>query len=82
MAKFVFQLEGVLKYRHNLERQRQLEVAQILQEKTVLEEELKRLTNEVQTSNREALPITICAGRLDVAFYRRPSALSGGSGDG
>jgi flagellar export protein FliJ len=67
MAKFVFQLEGVLRYRHDIERQRQRDVAVIQGEMAALQNELQRLTTEVQTSNQETRDHHL-RGRLDMAF--------------
>jgi flagellar FliJ protein len=67
MAKFVFQLEGVLRYRHDIERQRQRDVAVIQGEMAALQNELQRLTHEVQTSNQETRDHHLL-GRLDMAY--------------
>ena len=67
MAKFHFQLEGVLKQREGLERERQrtLAVAQARMQK--LEEQLRDLDRSVQAAHADAREHHLL-GKLDMAF--------------
>lgn len=67
MARFIFKLEGVLRYRENVEQQRQRDVAVIQAQMTALEAELRALDAEVQNVNNEARQHHL-GGKLDMGF--------------
>src|SRR6478672_11649143 len=67
MARFIFKLEGVLRYRENVEHQRQRDVAVIQAQMTALEAELQALDAEVQNVNNEARQHHL-GGKLDMGF--------------
>ena len=67
MARFLFKLEGVLRYRENAEHQRQRDVAVIEAQMTALEAELRALDAEVQNVNNEARQHHL-GGKLDMGF--------------
>jgi flagellar FliJ protein len=73
MAKFVFQLEGVLRHRTNVEHQRKRELAVIQSGMTALENELRALDASVRASEDD-LRKNRLIGKIDLAFlaaYRR-----------
>lgn len=53
MAKFVFQLEAVLRHRKQLEKERQRALAQILEKMTELQMQLRELDETVQRANSQ-----------------------------
>ncbi|ERR1700722_17531095 len=67
MAKFVFQLEGVLRQRTHVEQQRKRELAVIQQQMTVLDAELRALDASVRTAEKD-LRENRLVGRIDLAF--------------
>jgi len=67
MAKFVFQLDGVLRHRTNIEHRRKRELAVIQAQMTVLEAELRALDASVQNSIAD-LRDNRLVGRIDLAF--------------
>src|SRR5208337_1477930 len=67
MAKFVFQLEGVLKHRENVEHQRLRELAVIQAQMTALQQELRALDASVRASEDD-LRKNRLLGKLDLAF--------------
>src|SRR5580698_9294257 len=75
MAKFVFQLEGVLRHRTNIEHQRKRELAVIQSQMTALDAELRALDLSVRSSETD-LRTNRLLGKIDTAFlgaYRRYS---------
>jgi len=67
MAKFVFQLDGVLRHRTNVEHQRKRELAVIQTQMTVLDNELRAVDASVRSSE-EDLRKNRLVGKLDLAF--------------
>lgn len=67
MAKFVFKLDGVLRQREHLERQRQRELAIVLAELAALENDL-RAVEATQSSATTDLRENRLVGRIDLAF--------------
>ena len=67
MAKFVFRLDGVLKQREQLERQRQRDMAIALAELTALQEQL-RAVEGTQSAATTDLRDNRLVGRIDLAF--------------
>lgn len=67
MAKFKFQLEGVLRQRKQLERQRQRELAIVQAELNQLTAELKALEERTQAANND-LRNNRLTGKLDMSF--------------
>jgi flagellar FliJ protein len=67
MARFVFELESLLRFRKQQERQRQRDVAVIAGEMTRLEAELRTLTQTAQTATVD-LRTNHLLGKIDVAF--------------
>jgi flagellar FliJ protein len=67
MAKFEFQLDGVLKHRVNLERGKQRALAEVQAEMTRLQGELMALDRSVKTANEEMRQNHL-VGRLDLGF--------------
>src|SRR6266567_2151725 len=67
MAKFAFKLEGVLRHRKNVEQQRQRDVAGVQAQMTRLEEQLRALDAEVQTTNQDVRQNRL-TGRIDLNF--------------
>lgn len=67
MAKFVFKLQGVLRQRELIERQRQREMAELQRQMTVLEQSLRDLNGSVQTSTDD-LRVNHLTGKLDMNF--------------
>jgi flagellar protein FliJ len=66
MARFVFQLDGLLSHRRRLERQRQRDLALAQRDVRVLEEELRRLGESMAATTQEVR--RRLTGRLDLAF--------------
>ncbi|HEX2972503.1 MAG TPA: flagellar export protein FliJ [Tepidisphaeraceae bacterium] len=67
MPAFRFQLEGVLRYRKSIERERQRQVAVIQGELQAFQDELKQLDRDVQDASAE-LRQNRLTGRLDLNF--------------
>jgi flagellar protein FliJ len=67
MAKFVFQLDGVLRHRTNIEHQRKRELAVIQTQMTMLDNELRALDASVRSSEDD-LRNNRLVGKLDMAF--------------
>jgi flagellar export protein FliJ len=67
MAKFDFKLEGVLRHRKNLERERQRELAVVQAQLRQLENQLRQLDLEVQQASGD-LRQNRLVGRLDLNF--------------
>ena len=67
MAKFVFTLDGVLKHRLQIEREKQRDLAMLQQQMTALQHELKALNERVQTSLDQVREQHM-VGKLDVQF--------------
>jgi flagellar FliJ protein len=67
MAKFEFQLDGVLKHRVNLERGKQRALAEVQAEMTRLQGELMALDRSVKAAN-EDMRQNHLTGRLDLGF--------------
>jgi flagellar protein FliJ len=67
MARFIFNLEGVLRYRTHVEQKRQRDVAVVQAQLTALESELRALDAEVQKVNNEAREHHL-GGRLEMGF--------------
>lgn len=75
MAKFVFQLAGVLRHRANIEHQRKRELAVIQSQMSALDAELRALDASVRASEND-LRSNRLLGQIDLAFlgaYRRYS---------
>jgi flagellar export protein FliJ len=67
MAKFTFQLEGVLRQRKNAEQQRQRELAAIAAIVAAHEAELRKVDGEVRASEQD-LRDNRLTGKLDLPF--------------
>jgi flagellar protein FliJ len=67
MAKFVFQLEGVLRQRTHVEQQRKRELAIVQQQMSTLETELRALDASVRNAEQD-LRQNRLVGRIDLAF--------------
>ena len=67
MAQFIFQLEGVLRHRKNIEHERQREFAVVHAKMTALEIELRALNAEVRASN-DGVRRNHLIGRIDLSF--------------
>jgi len=67
MPRFIFQLEGVLKHRRSIERQKQRQLALIQIQMQQLRDELKNLDFRVQETNAD-LRNNRLIGPLDMAF--------------
>src|SRR5687768_6543055 len=73
MAKFDFKLEGVLRHRKNVERERQRELAVVQAQLQQLESQLRELDREVQAASGDLREHRL-VGRLDlnyIAAHRR-----------
>jgi flagellar FliJ protein len=73
VARFVFKLEGVLRPRENVERQRMRDLALVQAKMTALEGQLRALDAEVKESN-ESMRRNYLVGRIDLdllAAHRR-----------
>jgi flagellar FliJ protein len=66
MARFIFQLEGVLRHRKNVEHQRQRDVAEIQAQMTKLQTELLAMDAEVQAVNKDVLQHHM-SGKIDAS---------------
>jgi len=66
MPRFVFKLEGLLRHRKRLERERQRELALIQVEYRQLEEDLRQLGASMTATTQEVRSNLV--GRLDLAF--------------
>jgi flagellar export protein FliJ len=69
MAKFVFQLEGVLHHRENVERQRQRELALALAERAMVEDQIRRLDDKAKTAMAD-LRANHLIGKIDLLFLQ------------
>lgn len=67
MAKFVFKLEGVLRQRTFVERERQRALAVVRQQMSDLQESLRRLNGSVQATNDDVRANRL-TGTLDLNF--------------
>jgi flagellar protein FliJ len=67
MARFVFKLEGVLRHRQFVERQRQRELAELESQMSVLQNALRDLDQRTQ-SNTDDLRRNHLVGRLDLNY--------------
>jgi flagellar protein FliJ len=67
MAKFVFQLEGVLHHRENVERQRQRELALALAERAMVEDQIRRLDEKAKAATAD-LRANHLIGKIDLLF--------------
>lgn len=67
MAKFVFQLDGVLRQREHVEQERQRELALVQAQMTRLQDELRALNDAVTTSTSDVRDNRL-VGRLDLNF--------------
>jgi len=67
MARFVFQLEGVLRHRERIEQNRQRELAVVQAEMTRLERELAAMNDDLQRSTAEVRDHHL-VGRLDMQY--------------
>jgi flagellar protein FliJ len=67
MAKFVFQLEGVLRQRTHVEQQRKRELAVVQQQMSTLEAELRALDASVRNAEQD-LRQNRLIGKIDLAF--------------
>jgi flagellar FliJ protein len=67
MAKFVFQLEGVLRQRTHVEQQRKRELAIVQQQMAALDAELRALDTSVRSAEQD-LRQNRLVGRIDLAF--------------
>jgi flagellar export protein FliJ len=67
MAKFIFQLEGVLRQRKNVEQQKQREMASIAAIVAAYEAELRKVDAEVRASEQD-LRDNRLTGKLDLPF--------------
>ena len=67
MAKFEFQLEGVLRHRKNVEQERQRELSIVQAQLQQLESELRQLDQEVQGASGD-LRQNRLVGRLDLNY--------------
>jgi flagellar FliJ protein len=79
MAKFAFQLEGVLRHRGRVQRERQRAVAEVQRRLRALEEELKTLDRANQVALDE-LRSSHLVGKVDLNFlaaHRRFTAATG-----
>src|SRR4051812_13737660 len=67
MARFVFQLQGVLRQRKLVEQDRQRDLAAVLGELAALQNQLKALDQSVQTTNADVRQNHL-TGQLDMSF--------------
>ena len=67
MARFVFQLEGVLRHRERIEQDRQRALAVVLAEMTRLDRELQAMNQELQQSTADVRDHHL-VGRLDMQY--------------
>jgi flagellar protein FliJ len=67
MARFVFQLDGVLRHRERLEKDRQRELAVVNAEMDRLESQLRALKDDVQQSSADVRDNHL-TGRLDMNY--------------
>jgi flagellar protein FliJ len=67
MAKFVFQLQGVLRHRESIERQRQRELALALADRAMVEEQIRRLDEKAKAAMVD-LRANHLIGKIDLAF--------------
>jgi flagellar FliJ protein len=67
MPKFLFNLEGVLRHRKNVEQQRQREVAEVQAQMTHLQAQLRALDAQVQATNDDVRQNRLL-GTVDVNF--------------
>ncbi len=67
MAKFVFQLQGVLRHRESIEQQRQRELALALAERAMVEEQIHRLDEKAKAAMTD-LRANHLVGTINLAF--------------
>lgn len=67
MARFVFQLEGVLRHRKHLEQQRQRELALVQAQMATLQAELRSMDQSVQAATSDVRQNHL-VGKLDLSF--------------
>jgi flagellar protein FliJ len=67
MAKFVFQLEAVLRHRENVEQQRQRELAVTLADRAMVEEQIHRLDEKSKAAMAD-LRANHLIGKIDLSF--------------
>jgi len=67
MARFRFKLNGVLRQRRHIERQRQRELAVVQGEMARLQDDLRLITAELKTAEEDVLTHHL-VGRLDLNF--------------
>jgi flagellar FliJ protein len=67
MAKFVFQLQSVLRHRENIERQRQRELGLALAERAMIEDQIRRLDEKAKAAMAD-LRANHLIGEIDLLF--------------
>lgn len=67
MARFVFQLEGVLRHRRNVELERQRDVAKVQAQMTALDAQLRALDAEVTAATDDVRQNRL-VGKIDLQF--------------
>jgi len=67
MAKFVFQLQGVLRFRENIERQRQRDLGIALGERVMVEDQIRRLDEKAKGAMAD-LRANHLIGKIDLTF--------------
>jgi len=67
MAKFVFQLQGVLRFRENIERQRQRDLGIALGERVMVEDQIRRLDEKAKSAMAD-LRANHLIGKIDLTF--------------
>ena len=67
MAKFVFQLQGVLRFRENIERQRQRDLGIALGERVMVEDQIRRLDEKAKSAMVD-LRANHLIGKIDLTF--------------
>ncbi len=67
MARFQFNLEGVLRHRKHLEQERQRAVGELLAEMAAMQAELKAL-NDMVAQSTEQLRTSHLTGRIDLGY--------------
>lgn len=69
MAKFVFQLQGVLRFRENIERQRQRDLGLALGERVMVEDQIRRLDEKAKAAMAD-LRANHLVGKIDLPFLQ------------
>jgi flagellar FliJ protein len=67
MAKFVFQLQGVLRFRENIERKRQRDLGIALGERVMVEDQIRRLDEKAKSAMAD-LRANHLIGKIDLVF--------------